>query len=264
MLFKNIHIIITLLLTQLYFTSCEKPSNYRFLGMDDDDISGGTEEPDPAVSITNYPADGSLAFYENFQSWKRDGYINQVKQDCETDLMTTTVIMYQPNKPVTKVYQEKFPVTYALQDFAVNPQCGNKAGTSTASSDVSLGYIALQSEIYYECGGHNSDAQLNLSRLPSVSKIKFCISYGGDVEYVGGISLWVKAEGESNFSRTGNYICTNPTEGQVFTVDINKRNVYLRFTPAISDKGTGVNDGIHSNRNVRLHDLYVWCMKSDN
>lgn len=240
------------------FSSCEKASNYRFLGIEDSDTDDPLPE-DPGVSMDHYPADGSLAFHENFQSWKRDGYINQVQQGCETDLMTTSVIMYQPDRPVTVTYAG-FAVTYALQDYAVNPVCGNKAGTSTAGSEISTGYVALQSEIYYECGGHNSDAQLNLSKLPSVSKISFGISYGGDVEFVGGISLWVKEDGESGFTRIGDYGAESPSEGQVFTVDIDKKNVFLRFTPAISDRGIGVNDGEQSDRSVRLHDLYIWSM----
>jgi len=250
-----------IILLAMLLGSCEKPSNYRFLGVNEDELSDTTTTINDSISLAKYPTDGSLAFHENFQGWKRDGYINEVKQDCETDLMITTVIMYQPNKPVTKTYNNKFPVTYSLQDFAVNPTCGNKAGTSTDTSEVSLGYVALQSEIYYECGGHNSDAQLNLSLLPSVSKIKFSVSYGGDVEYVGGLSLWVKAEGESSYTRIDDYSPANPTEGQSFTVNLNKKNVYLRFVPAISDKGIGVNDGIHSNRNVRIHDLWVWSIK---
>jgi hypothetical protein len=262
---RRVHIqMLWIALLTISLGSCEKQSNYRFLGIDDEVVSDSTGLIGDSISIAKYPTDGSLAFHENFQGWKRDGYINEVKQDCETDLMTTTVIMYRPDKPVTRVYNNKFPVTYSLEDFAVNPTCGNKAGTSTDTSEVSLGYVALQSEIYYECGGHNSDAQLNLSLLPSVSKIKFSVSYGGDVEYVGGLSLWMKAEGETGLPRVGDYSPTDPTVGQTFTVDINKKNVYLKFVPAISSKGIGVNDPTHSNRNVRIHDLWIWSIKESN
>jgi hypothetical protein len=236
--------------------ACEKESNYRFRN---EVLTDEDETTDDTLSMDYYPKDGSLAFYETFQSWKRDGYINQVKNDCETDLMTTSVIMYRPDSPV-KVTYDGFQVSYSLQDFAVNPTCGNKAGTSTVASEVSLGYVALQSEIYYECGGHNSDAQMILSELPSVSKISFSISYGGDVDYVGGLSVWTKVEGESSFTRLGDYEPQDPLQGEVFQIEINQKNVQLKFTPAISDKGIGVNDGVQADRSVRIHDLYVWSM----
>jgi hypothetical protein len=236
--------------------ACEKESNYRFR---DEELIGDDETTEDTIGMDRYPTDGSLAFYETFQSWKRDGYVNQVKNDCETDLMTSTIIMYRPGAPL-KVTYSGFQVSYTLQDYAVNPECGNKAGTSTATSEVSLGYVALQSEIYYECGGHNSDALMTLSELPSVSAISFSVSYGGDVDYVGGLSLWIKADGEDSFTRIGDYKPENPLLGAVFYVTINKKNVQLKFTPAISDKGIGVNDGVQANRSVRIHDLYVWSM----
>jgi len=245
-------------LLMLLLASCEKESNYRFK---DEVITTGTTAND-SVSLSNYPTDGTLAFHENFQKWNRDGYVNQVMQDCETDLMTTTIIMYRPDKPV-KVTYNGFSVVYSLQDFAVNPTCENKAGTSTTGSEISRGYIALQSDIFYECGGHNSDAFMILSKLPSVSKIQFSISYGGDVEYVGGLSVWEKRDSETDFSRIGDYKVENPDEGQTFTIDINEKNVQLKFTPAISDKGAGVNDGVHANRSVRIHDLSVWSLKQN-
>jgi len=237
-----------------FLPACEKESNYRFRNETETDDGSDSE-----LSTESYPTDGSLAFHENFQTWKRDGYINQQFQDCETDLMVTTVIMYQPDEPVTCEY-DGFQVRYELMDYAVNPVCGNKAGTSTADSEVSLGYVALQSEIFYECGGHNSDAQLILSALPSVSRVAFSISYGGDTDYVGGISLWIKADGDDSFTRVANYEPEDCLQGQLFTVELDARNVQLKFTPAISDMGTGVNDGVHSDRNVRLHDLYVWSI----
>ena len=248
-----------LALLMLSLTSCEIESNYRFK----DEVIAKITTGSDSVNLANYPTDGSLAFHENFRKWNRDGYVNEVKQDCETDLMTTTIIMYRPDKPVTRTYNNKFSVTYSLQDFSVNPTCGNKAGTSTDTSTVSLGYVALQSDIFYECGGHNSDAFMTLSKLPSISKIQFSISYGGDVEYVGGLSVWKKSDGETDFTRIGDYKAEHPEDGQMFTLNINERNVQLRFTPAISDKGAGVNDGVHANRSVRIHDLLVWSLKQN-
>lgn len=243
-----------LIVAILLVWGCEKESNYRF--RNEKSVAQTTD----SVNLQNYPADGSLAFHENFQTWKRDGYVEQVKQDCEDDLMTTTIIMYRPDKPVRVTYGN-FAVTYTLQDFAVNPDCGNKAGTSTATSAVSNGYVALQSDIFYECGGHNSDAMMTLSELPSVASIRFSISYGGDVEYVGGLSVWKKGRDDNTFTRIGDYKPRVTEQGDTFSVVIDQKNVQLKLTPAISDKGAGVNDGIHSNRSVRIHDLYVWSMK---
>jgi len=239
-----------------FFSACEKESNYRFR----DEVSeADSEDSEVSLNLDNYPVDGTLAFHENFQNWDRDGYINQQFNNCETDLMITSVIMYQPGVPVVCEYNG-FSVSYTLMDYAVNPVCGNKAGSSTADSEVSLGYVALQSEIFYECGGHNSDAQFILSELPSISKVAFSVSYGGDTESVGGISLWKKADGDDSFVRVGDYQPADCLEGELFTVELNAENVQLKFTPAISELGTGVNDGEQSDRSVRLHDLYVWSM----
>ncbi|MFT3739323.1 MAG: hypothetical protein QM786_11240 [Breznakibacter sp.] len=239
--------------------ACEKESNYRFKDKSATDTGSEAEEDD---LMENYPSDGSLAFSENFQAWARDGYVNQVKNDCEDDLLTASIIMYRPDSP-QKVTYPTCTVSYKLQDFAVNPVCGNKAGTSSATSGVSTGYVALQSEIYYECGGHNSDAQMVLSALPSVSKIEFSVSYGGDTDYVGGLSVWKKGTSDQVFVRVGDYKPSDPLEGEVFTIDINQTGVQLKFTPAISDKGIGVNDGVQSNRSVRIHHLTVWSMDAE-
>jgi hypothetical protein len=240
------------------FIGCEKESNYRFKGKEDTSESTG----DDTLSMDNYPKDGSLAFSENFQQWKRDGYVESIRQDCEMDIMTSNIIMYRPDKPVVRNYIG-FQVSYSLQDFAVNPECGNMAGTSSPESDISVGYVALQSEIFYECGGHNSDALMQLSELPSVSRISFAISYGGDTAYVGGLTLWKKSSSDSKFIRVGDFQPGIPSVGEIFTVDLNEKDVLLKFTPALSDKGIGVNDGVHANRNVRIHGLWVWSIKDE-
>lgn len=244
---------LVLVIASLLLHACEAESNYRFK-------DEATNENGTTPETGGYPDDGSLAFHENFQSWKREGYINQQLRDCEADQMTTAIIMYQPDVPVTKTY-DGFQVKYSMKDYAVNPVCGNKVGTSSDDSEISTGYIALQGLIFYECGGHDSEAELVLSELPSVSKIAFSISYGGNVEYVGGVTLWKKTRGQSSFTRIGDYQPADPLEGELFTVTLNEKNVQLKFTPALSDRGTGVNDGVLSNRSVRIHDLHVWSME---
>ncbi|MDR1672661.1 MAG: hypothetical protein LBS09_04255 [Bacteroidales bacterium] len=228
--------------------SCEKESNYRF---------AGEEMPDETVDKTDagsYPTDGSLAFHEDFRSWKRDGYVNLMPtDDCEEDRMTTSVIMYRTEKPVKKTYGG-FTVAYILQDFAVNPACGNRAGTSPDS--VSTGYVALQQFIFYECGQHDSDALLLLSELPSVSVLRFSVSIGGQKSDVKGVTLWKKSDGAKSFVRVGDYLPSDPDEGEVFAVNIHEKNVQLKFVPALTGKENPVNDGI--NRAVRIHDIWVW------
>lgn len=242
--------IFTLPLILLSFFSCEKESNYRFLNENESTI-------DNAGNTDNYPHDGSLVIHENFQKWKRDGYINLVLTNCEEDVMTSAVIMYRPDKPVLVQY-DLVTVAYTLQDFAVNPACGNVAGTSTPDSEISNGYVALQQLIFYECGQHDSDALMTLSELPSISKVDFTVSYGGKTDEVGGLSLWKKGESDSKFIKIGDYKPEVPQTGEKFTVEINEKNIQLKFMPALTGKDNPINDGI--NRAIRIHDLNIWCM----
>jgi hypothetical protein len=248
---KRVKEILPLFFFAAIFFSCEKESNYRFKGIP---LDNGTEIIE---TFSGYPAGGELAFHENFQLWQRDGYINFVSRDCEQDQMTTSVIMYVPGKPLTVTYNG-FTVSYTLQDFSVNPLCGNQAGKSTADSEVSTGYVALQQLIFYECGQHDSDGQMVLSPLPSVSRIRFSLSLGGKIEDVAGVTLWKKSKGASAFAKVGDYIPTDPEAGELFTVEINEKDVQLKFVPALTGKENPVNDGV--NRAVRIHDLWVWSL----
>jgi hypothetical protein len=240
---------ITLALCVL-FLACEQEFNYRFK-----DIAEEEEEIVLPPDEGGYAAGDSLVFHENFQSWQREGYVNLTAGDCETDRMTTSLVMYVPLKPRTVTYNG-FKVSYTLKDFAVNPVCGAVAGSSASDADISAGYVALQQLIFYECGQHDSDAMLQLSALPSVSAVRFSVSLGGRIEDVAGIALWVKAEDETAFRLLGNFIPADPQAGEVFTVEINKNNVQLKFIPALTGRENPVNDGI--NRAVRIHDLWVW------
>jgi hypothetical protein len=232
------------------FSSCEQEFNYRFKGIaEEEEIIVSPKEGE------NYPSGDSLVFHENFQSWKREGYDNPPTGDCETDRMTTSQIMYTPAKPRMAEYNG-FTVAYTLKDFAVNPACGALAGNSTADSEISTGYVALQQLIFYECGQHDSDALMQLSSLPSVSKIRFSVSLGGRIEDVAGVTLWKKAGEAASFSKVGDFLPSDPENGEVFTVAINEENVQLKFIPALTGRENPVNDGI--NRAVRIHDLWVW------
>jgi hypothetical protein len=240
------------LLLCFFFSSCEKDVGYRFAGIEEDDDvmiippSGGGNTDDD-----------SLVFHENFQLWKRDGYDNPPTGDCEDDQMTTATVMYVPSKPRMAEYNG-LSVAYMLKDFAVNPVCGTPTGN--ADSEVSTGFIALQQTIFYECGQHDSDAQIVISELPSVSHIKFSVSLGGKIEDVSGITLWKKAKEASNFTKIGDYLPKDPRAGEVFTAEINERNVQLKFTTALTGRETPVNDGII--RAVRLHDLWVYSIEN--
>jgi hypothetical protein len=235
-----------------FFFSCEKELGYRFAGLlEKDDVI-----VTPLFDGGGYDVGDSLVFHENFQLWKRDGYDNLPTGDCEADQMTTAMVMYVPSKPRMVEYNG-FSVAYILKDFAVNPVCG--AQTGSADSEVSTGFVALQQTIFYECGQHDSDAQMLLSALPSVSQVKFSVTLGGKIEDVSGVTLWKKAEGADNFTKVGDYLPLDPNAGEVFSVEINEKNVQLKFTPALTGKETPVNDGI--TRTVRIHDLWVYSMK---
>lgn len=250
---RGIKIITLTIVSLLLLSSCELDSNYRFADIED------TPTINPGEG-TAYPNDGSLIFYENFQSWTYDGYLEGESKSCEDLQMVSSVIMYRPGLPLVKTYNDSVSVTYWLQDYAVNPTCGNMAGTSTIDSDVSRGYVALQQLIFYECGQHDSDASLTLSALSSISKIEFSVSYGGLIDDVGGLTLWKKTKDQTKFTKVGDYKPANPEEGEKFSVEINEKDVQIKFTPALSGKDNPINDGV--NRAVRIHDLSVWSMNS--
>ncbi|GHT60818.1 hypothetical protein AGMMS50239_10500 [Bacteroidia bacterium] len=240
-----------MLLLCFFFSACEKELGYRFDGQSEEDNVIIT----PPFDGGGYALGDSLVFYENFQLWKREGYDNYPTSNCDDDQMTTALVMYVPSKPRMAEYNG-FSVAYTLKDFAVNPTCGAQIGS--AESEVSTGFVALQQTIFYECGQHDSDGQMMLSTLPSVSQVKFSVSLGGQIEDVAGVSLWKKTEGASNFTKVGDYLPSDPNADEIFTVEINEKNVQLKFTPALTGKETPVNDGI--NRAVRIHDLWVYSI----
>jgi hypothetical protein len=201
----------------------------------------------------------TLLFHEDFRSWKREGYTEPTGQDCEADRMISSQVMYVPSKPRIAEY-DGWTVAYTLVDFAVNPECGVMAGTPAAGSEISSGYVALQQLLFYECGQHDSDAMMLLSPLPSVSRVRFSVSLGGRIEDTKGITLWKKAEGETAFSKVGDFLPADPAAGETFSADIYERKVQLKFVPSLTGKENPLNDGI--NRAVRIHDLWVWSMSA--
>jgi len=233
---------------------------------------------------------GVLLFHENFQNWKRDGYTLPVLHNCETDLMTScTTISYLP-KNVQVIY-DTLTVNYSLIYFAVNPECGNDAGTSTPASDVSTGYVALQAPIDYTCFGHtlSAGAKIITSAIPSVSVVSFSMSYShSDVDYMLGITLWKKGINDSDFVKVKDFgiqynamdcydtIVQKKITGQVFSTIINEENIQLQFTciwpggvafnttnPAQLALLKNNNPALYPviNRDVRIHDLKVWSLK---
>ena len=199
---------------------------------------------------------GLLVLHENFQQWKRDGYYLQTKQDCETDVMKSTrTVSYFPTN-VSVIY-DALQVNYSLIDFAVNPECGNPDGTSTATSEVSTGYVALQCPIWYTCG-HYSKGYFITSPIPSVSYLEFTISYSYNSgnTYATGISLWKKGDNDADTIKVGTFVPSNPLEGEKFTVKINSKNVILKFKAERNSTLPIANES-DINRAVRIHDLYI-------
>ena len=200
---------------------------------------------------------GLLVFHENFQKWPREYYLSPTLQDCETDLMRSAGLVSFFPTTVSVIY-DTLKVDYSLIDFAVNPECGNPDGTSTATSEVSTGYVALQCPVYYTCG-HYSKGYLETSPLPSVSYVEFTVSYSysSSNTYEAGVSLWKKGDGDIDTVKVGTYVPDDPLKGQKFTVKINSTNVTLRFK---SEKNSGVPIINESNINhaIRIHDIYIW------
>ncbi|MDP4210510.1 MAG: hypothetical protein Q8928_17000 [Bacteroidota bacterium] len=207
-------------------------------------------------NTVNDSVKGTLVFHENFQKWAWQGYLVQSLQNCETDLMRSAeTVSYLPT--TISVAYGSLTVNYAVIDFAVNPGCGNPAGTSTDSSEVSNGYVALQCPIYYTCR-HYSKGDLVTSPIPSVSYVEFTVSYSNS--YAEGISLWKKADGDADTIKVGTYVPVNPLKGQKFTVKLNTKNVVLKFKAEKNSMVTIANEST-VNRAVRIHDIYIWKPK---
>jgi len=200
---------------------------------------------------------GLLVFHENFQKWKRDGYLLYNKQDCETDLMKSAgLVSFIPTD--VKVIYDSLQIKYSLIDFAVNPECGNAEGSSMPTSEISTGYIALQCPILYTCG-HYSKGDVITSPIPNVSYVEFTVSYGDNSKknYAAGISLWKKGELDTDTVKVGTYIPSNPLKGEKFTVKLDSKNVVLKFK-AEKNAGIPIKKETDFNISVRIHDIYIW------
>jgi len=211
----------------------------------------------PSIGTVPDSVKGLLVFHENFQKWTRDGYLLQKKQNCETDLMKSAeIVSYIPTN-VSVIY-DSLKVNYALIDFAASPECGNTEGSSTPTSEVSTGYIALQCPIWYTCG-HYSKGDVITSPIPEISYVEFTVSYGdnSNANYAAGVSLWKKGENDTDTVQVGTYVPTNPLKGEKFTVKINSKNVVLKFK-AEKNSGLPIKNESDVNRAVRIHDLYIW------
>ncbi|MDP4210507.1 MAG: hypothetical protein Q8928_16985 [Bacteroidota bacterium] len=245
-----------LLLSAMVLFSC----NNKIILDDEVDIPVVNSSGDTVVD----PVKGTLLYHENFQKWSRDGYFLTSKLDCETDLMkSVNVVSYLPNR--IKVIYDSLTVNYALVDYAVNPECGNSAGVSTVSSEVSLGYVALQCPMMHVACYHYTNGYLEISVIPSVSYIEFTVSYGDNSEngYAGGVSLWKKSETDPDTIKIGTYIPHDPLKGEKFTVKIDSKNVILKIK---AEKKSTVTLGTEKdtplvNRSVRIHDLFLWKPK---
>lgn len=246
----------TLLLFPMVLFSCGKMN----IPDDDNIVTIINSNGDTIVD----PVKGILLFHENFQKWKREGYFLSVKRDCDNDLMKSASIMsYLPTN--VKVAYDSLTVNYSLIDFAINPECGNKAGTSNTDSTIRLGYVALQCPIWLTCD-HYSKGYFETSSLPSVSFVEFTVSYGDNSKdgYADGVSLWEKTEKEVDPVKIGTYIPNDPLRDQKFIVRINAKDVIIRLKAEKKsnvDFANEINDTL-INRSVRIHDLYVWKPKT--
>jgi hypothetical protein len=246
---------------------------------------------DLEVYAMPFTHDGSIILSENFQRWTREGFTVSDNSDPCSWRMKAVGLMYSPqlegNPNGIKSYP-RWTVTWSMEDCAVNPTCGNDAGTSTPDSEVSDGYFALQSPLYYLCGGHSSMAYLASSEFPSVSKVRFSLSYAlGGIEFTYGVTLWKRTRSDTRWIKVKRYEIEGGTEekitGKVFEADINEHNVRLGFTAnwPFLDSGADMTyppppyvdfvwyreqeekipaNNLTYNFHSRIHDLTVWSM----
>jgi len=252
---NKLQLVLILLVLVTLFLSCKTSIN------PDDETS--------VVTITNNNVDtipdslkGVLVFHENFQKWPREGYLSSTSQNCETDLMRSAGLVSFFTTPITVKY-DTLTVSYAMIDFAINPVCGNPDESSTDSSEVSNGYVALQCPVYYTCG-HYSKGYFETSSLPSVSYVEFTVSYpySSSNTYAAGVSLWKKGDGDVDSVQVGTYVPSDPLKGQKFTVAINSTNVTLRFKSEKNPLVPMINES-DENHAIRIHDLYIWQPKKN-
>jgi hypothetical protein len=239
--------------------------------------------------------DGSMFIDEHFRDWTEEGFYSAGDRgndrSCDR-LIAAAAQMYKQSlttNPNGKKRYPKWTVVWTMEDFALNPVCGASAGVSTTDSETSIGFIALQSPIWYVCGGHTSNACFQTSELPSVSKVRFSMSYAmsSAIDEVHGLRLWKRVRG-GEWTLVGDYgidgSVEDKTAGRVFEAVVNERQVELRFvgrwplhngeeiTPVdnnympwftgleelIPDNQTGIN------RCSRIHDFQVWSMDIGN
>jgi len=241
--------------------------------------SGYLRLHDLAIYSPAFNHDGSIYIDEHFRTWTREGYL-------ASGLMNANGLMYLPNGTNNVKTYTNWIVTWTMFDFAVNPTDGNDAGTSTATSDVSTGFFALQSPLFFLCGSHPSMAHLTSSELPSVSKVRFSVSYcKTGLEYTYGVSLWKKGRNDSDWTRVCLGVIDGTQEdkiaGCVFEAEINEEKVRLSFCPQwpLTSNGADITRPAYEqpwfdefydlvppntlgiNFCSRIHDLQVWSLK---
>jgi hypothetical protein len=249
---------------------------------------------DLEVYAMPFTHDGEIIISENFQHWTREGFvISETGDPCSWRMKATGLMFIQSlegNPNGVKTYP-RWTVTWSMEDYGVNPSCGNDAGTSTTGSEVSEGYFAFQSPLYYVCGGHSSMAYLASSEFPSVSKVRFSFSYArSGIEYTYGITLWKRSRSDTRWIKVKRCEIEGGTEektaGKVFEAEIDEDYVRLGFTANWGLLSSGEDmtyspppydnfvwykeqeeriplNNLTYNFNARLHDLTVWCRKHE-
>ena len=241
---------------------------------------------DLALYTIPFAHDGRLIIDDHFQEWGMVGYVNSSDAYCDRILLASGQMQ---TFNINRNYSN-WLVEYQLNDGGINSYCGSDAGTSTPDSEVSTGYCALQAPIYYACGGHATWASLRTrSALPSVSRVKFSFAYSlANIEDVYGITFFKKSKADADWVKIGDYTVEGSVEektaGKTVEVDINEENVYIGFvatfplhdgedvtpmpqggskaSPGFADYATSLpnNIGVET-RQIRIHDLQVWCME---
>jgi hypothetical protein len=236
--------------------------------------------------------DGSLLIDENFQTWIQEGVDVNIPSSRRPEcgwLMAAASRMYgqdyEGNPNGRKVYPN-WTVTWSMQDYALSPSC--PAGVE--SDSISAGYVSLQAPLWYSCGGHTSNGHLTTSELPSVSRVRFSMSYDpAGIPDTYGAVLWKKSRSDADWTYVKGCSIeggdTDKTAGRIFTADINEENVQLRIvarwplldgidvTPCAEGSLTGALAALKDvvplntfnvhNRAVRIHDLQVWSMEKN-
>jgi hypothetical protein len=178
---------------------------------------------------------GVLILDQNFQDWIAVG-----AGDCSASTSYSDTHIGGPETKQVELLNGG-NVTFTLTDYAVNPTCSSKK-PANQPAEVTNGYLSLNKT--NAAATPPTAGSLVISALPKITQVYFTLSATGTGR---GCYLAYSTNGGISWEKTQDavYVGSNDTQaGNLFTVDLNKENVMLKFY---------TNDQV-----IRIHDLKIY------